>query len=115
MLRGKGRDLPGAHPRPSVLCGAGPAASLHPLFQSIPLGALAVICMVSYLTGVLQTPITSFVIVSEMTQDHAMVIPLMVAALIADAISKSVCPEGLYRALARPYLETAGSRNKGHK
>ncbi len=44
-----------------------------------------------------------------------MVIPLMVAALIADAISKSVCPEGLYRALARPYLETAGSRNKGHK
>jgi H+/Cl- antiporter ClcA len=63
--------------------------------------------MVSYLTGVLQTPITSFVIVSEMTQDHAMVIPLMVAALIADAISKSVCPEGLYHALARPFLRAS--------
>ncbi len=107
--------IPGGLFAPSLAVGAGLAASLHPLFQSIPLGALAVICMVSYLTGVLQTPITSFVIVSEMTQDHAMVIPLMVAALIADAISKSVCPEGLYRALARPYLETAGSRNKGHK
>jgi H+/Cl- antiporter ClcA len=101
--------IPGGLFAPSLAIGAGIAANLHPFFQSIPLGALAVICMVSYLTGVLQTPITSFVIVSEMTQDHAMVIPLMVAALIADAISKSVCPEGLYHALARPFLKTAGS------
>ena len=68
--------IPGGLFAPSLAIGAGIAANLHPFFQSIPLGALAVICMVSYLTGVLQTPITSFVIVSEMTQDHAMVIPL---------------------------------------
>jgi H+/Cl- antiporter ClcA len=105
--------IPGGLFAPSLAVGAGLAASLHPLFQSIPLGALAVICMVSYLAGVLQTPITSFVIVSEMTQDHAMVIPLMVAALIADAISKSVCREGLYHALARQFLKTSGSPDKG--
>lgn len=104
--------IPGGLFAPSLSVGAGVAASLHPLFQSIPLGALAVICMVSYLTGVLQTPITSFVIVSEMTQDHAMVIPLMVAALIADAISKSVCKESLYHALARPFLKAAEMRSE---
>ncbi len=60
--------------------------------------------MASYLAGVVQTPITSFVIVSEMTQDHAMVIPLMVAALIADATSKLVCKDGLYHALSKPFL-----------
>ena len=98
--------IPGGLFAPSLAIGAGLAANLHPLFVSVPLGALAVICMVSYLTGVLQTPITSFVIVSEMTQDHGMVIPLMVAALIADAVSKSVCHGGLYHALARPFLKS---------
>ena len=105
--------IPGGLFAPSLSVGAGLAASLHPLFQTIPLGALAVICMVSYLTGVLQTPITSFVIVSEMTQDHGMVIPLMVAALIADATSKSICKEGLYHALARPFLQGAETTKKG--
>ena len=63
--------------------------------------------MVAYLTGVLQAPITSFVIVTEMTQDHAMMIPLMIAALIADAASKLVCRSGLYHALADIILARA--------
>jgi H+/Cl- antiporter ClcA len=57
--------------------------------------------MVSYLTGVVRAPITSFVITSEMTNDHAMVIPLMAAALIANAASQLVVSEGLYHALAK--------------
>jgi H+/Cl- antiporter ClcA len=72
------------------------------------LGALALLGMVSYLTGVVQTPITSFVIVSEMTENHAMVIPLMLAALIADAVSKSVCSESIYHALAHVFLDKSG-------
>ena len=67
----------------------------------MPIGALVLIGMVAYLTGTLQAPITAFVIVTEMTQDHAMMIPLMVTALIADAVSKLICREGLYHALAR--------------
>ena len=74
------------------------------MFHNIPIGALALMGMVAYLTGVVQTPITSFVIVSEMTQDHGMVIPLMLTALIADATSKLVCPKGLYHGLAKTYL-----------
>jgi H+/Cl- antiporter ClcA len=60
--------------------------------------------MVSYLTGVVQAPITAFVITSEMTNDHAMMIPLMTAALIANAASKMVVSEGLYHALAKSFL-----------
>jgi len=42
-----------------------------------------------------------------MTEDHAMVIPLMVAALIATAASKLICREGLYHALAEAFLQKA--------
>ena len=96
--------IPGGIFAPSLSVGAGLGAEFHAIFTSIPLGALALIGMASYLAGVVQTPITSFVIVSEMTQDHAMVIPLMVAALIADAVSRLVCNDGLYHTLAPPFL-----------
>ena len=56
--------------------------------------------MVSYFAGVVQAPITAFVIVIEMSDNHAMVVPLMAAALIAYATSRLVCPEGIYHALA---------------
>jgi H+/Cl- antiporter ClcA len=100
--------IPGGIFAPSLAIGAGIGAELHAVFQSIPIGALALIGMAAYLAGVVQTPITSFVIVSEMTQDHAMVIPLMVAALIADRVSKLVCKDGLYHALSKPFLPAAG-------
>ena len=60
--------------------------------------------MVAYLTGVTQAPITAFVIVAEMTNDHAMVVPLMLAALIAQAVSRQISPEGFYHTLARNFL-----------
>ncbi|MGP8232731.1 MAG: chloride channel protein [Methylovirgula sp.] len=99
--------IPGGLFAPSLAVGAGLAANLHILFQDVPLGALALIGMVSYLTGVVQTPITSFVIVSEMTENHAMIIPLMLAALIADAVSKSICKDSIYHALAGVFLKNA--------
>jgi H+/Cl- antiporter ClcA len=56
--------------------------------------------MVSYFAGVVQAPITAFVIVAEMTNDHTMLVPLMAAALIATAVSKRICKHGIYHALA---------------
>jgi H+/Cl- antiporter ClcA len=38
-----------------------------------------------------------------MTNDHAMVVPLMLASLIGYGASRLVCPEGVYHALARSY------------
>ncbi|ACL59134.1 chloride channel protein [Methylobacterium nodulans] len=99
--------IPGGLFAPSLAVGAGLGAEFHGLFPGISIGALVLIGMVSYLTGVLQAPVTSFVIVTEMTQDHAMMIPLMIAALIADAASKLVCRGGLYHALADIILARA--------
>ncbi|GEP11522.1 H(+)/Cl(-) exchange transporter ClcA [Methylobacterium gnaphalii] len=99
--------IPGGLFAPSLAVGAGLGAEAKLLFAEAPIGALVLIGMVSYLTGVLQAPITSFVIVTEMTQDHAMMIPLMIAAIIADAVSKLVCKEGIYHALAAALVARA--------
>ena len=96
--------IPGGLFSPSLSVGAGLASALSLVFHDVPLGALALIGMVSYLTGVVQAPITAFVIVSEMTDDHAMVFPLMAAALIANAASRTLSKEGLYHRLARGFI-----------
>ena len=96
--------IPGGVFAPSLAIGAGIGQDMTLFFHSVPIGALVLIGMVSYLAGVVQAPITSFVIVSEMTEDHAMIIPLMAAAVIATAASRLVCGEGLYHALARNFL-----------
>lgn len=96
--------IPGGIFAPSLAIGAGIGFDLSQLFPHSPLGAVVLVGMVSYLTGVVRAPITSFVITSEMTNDHAMVIPLMAAALIANVASSTVLPEGLYHALADALL-----------
>lgn len=103
--------IPGGVFSPSLSVGAGLASAMSLVFSHIPLGALALIGMVSYLTGVVQAPITSFVIVSEMTDDHAMIIPLMAAALVADATSKLLSHEGLYHCLAKNFLASPADRS----
>ena len=106
-------DLDQRHPRWPVRTlarrrgrhGAEPRTACCPM---VPIGVLAVLGMVSYLSGVVQAPITSFVIVSEMTENHALVIPLMICALLANAVSKLVYPHGVYHTLARGYMGLTG-------
>jgi H+/Cl- antiporter ClcA len=106
--------IPGGIFAPSLSIGAGIGQDLTLIFHSVPIGALVLLGMVSYLAGVVQAPITSFVIVSEMTQDHAMIIPLMAASVVATAASRVVCAEGLYHALARNFLKAeAKARRSG--
>jgi H+/Cl- antiporter ClcA len=96
--------IPGGLFSPSLAVGAGIARNLAVLLPDVSIGALAVLCMAAYLAGVVQAPITSFVIVSEMTENHALVIPIMLASLIAAATSKTICPEGVYHALSKRFL-----------
>ncbi|WP_298966261.1 chloride channel protein [uncultured Methylobacterium sp.] len=99
--------IPGGLFAPSLAVGAGLGAEVARLFAGTPPGALVLIGMVAYLAGTLRAPITAFVIVSEMTETHAMMIPLMIAALIADATAKLICPHGLYHALAAQIVAQA--------
>ncbi|MDR3498140.1 MAG: chloride channel protein [Parvibaculum sp.] len=96
--------IPGGIFAPSLSVGAGIGADLVSLFPTTPVGVLVLLGMVSYFTGVVQAPITGFVIVSEMTDNHGLVVPLMLTAVIAQAASKLVCKEGVYHALAKNFM-----------
>jgi H+/Cl- antiporter ClcA len=98
--------LPGGIFSPSLAIGAGLGANVAAAFADIDASAVMLLGMVAYLAGVVQAPITAFVIVMEMTDNHAMLIPLMAAALIAHATSRLVCREGIYHALANRLLES---------
>jgi H+/Cl- antiporter ClcA len=65
--------------------------------------------MTAYFTGVVRSPITAVVVVVEMTNDHAMLLPLMGTALVAEWVSRHVCAEPLYKALAHAYLHNTGA------
>jgi H+/Cl- antiporter ClcA len=99
--------IPGGIFSPSLAVGAGLGSNIASLFHDAPLGAIMLLGMVSYFAGVVQAPITAFVIVTEMTDNHAMVVPLMAAALIAHATSRLICEEGIYHALAKSFIERA--------
>jgi len=96
--------IPGGIFAPSLAVGAGLGANVAALLPGASVQALAVLGMVAYFSGVVQAPITAFVIVAEMTNDHALVVPLMLASLIAYAVSRLVCPEGVYHALAHNFI-----------
>jgi H+/Cl- antiporter ClcA len=96
--------IPGGIFSPSLAVGAGVGFNFASLFPGVPVNALILIGMVSYFTGVVQAPITAVTIVAEMTNDHAMVLPLMVAAVIAYWASRIVCAEGVYHALSKNFL-----------
>jgi H+/Cl- antiporter ClcA len=104
--------IPGGIFAPSLAIGAGIGTNIASLFHGAPLAAIMLLGMVSYFAGVVQAPITAFVIVTEMTDNHAMVVPLMAAALIAHATSKLVCEEGVYHALAKGFVERAETGDK---
>jgi len=99
--------IPGGLFAPSLSAGAGIGQLVAGLFSQTNPAALIVIGMAAYFSGVVQAPITAFVIVMEMTGNHDMMVPLMLATLLATAVSRIVCPRPLYKALASNYLARA--------
>ena len=106
--------IPGGLFSPSLAVGAGLGANLALVVPYAPAAAVALLGMVAYFAGVVQAPITAFVIVMEMTDNHDMLLPLMATALIATGISRLVCNEPLYRALALPFLTRGNMTATGH-
>ena len=60
--------------------------------------------MVAYFSGVVQSPITAFVIVMEMTNNQDMLLALMATSFIAYGSSHIVCPRPLYITLAQAFM-----------
>lgn len=96
--------IPGGVFAPSLAVGAGMGANIAFFLPPEQSAALLTLGMVAFLAGMTQAPITSFVIVMEMTANHQMLLPLMATAVIAHGFSRSVSPVPLYHALAYPTL-----------
>ena len=86
----------------------------------------AVVGMAAFLAAVIQRPITSFVIVFELTGNHhELLLSLMVGALLASGVSKLFQPVPIYDGLAlalasgkvepAPALNTVDADADGHK
>ncbi|MCC6808053.1 MAG: chloride channel protein [Deltaproteobacteria bacterium] len=86
---------------PSLSIGAGVGTSVGTLFGVANLRTCALIGMVAFFTGTVQAPLTAIIIVTEMTDKHVLILPLMAAALVANGVSKRIMPTSLYRRLAR--------------
>ncbi len=94
---------PGGIFAPSLSVGAGLGQLVSLVTTGAPSGALVLLGVAAYFTGVVRAPLTAVIIVTEMTADRAMIIPLFITALIADWVSSKVCHAKLYHALAQGF------------
>lgn len=96
--------IPGGIFAPSLAVGAGLGANLSLVLTEVPVEAVVLLTMAAYFAGVVQAPLTAFVIVVEMTDKHEIVLLLMAVSLVANGASRLLCPEPLYKALARKFM-----------
>jgi H+/Cl- antiporter ClcA len=100
--------IPGGIFAPSLSIGAAMGSVLAPLVHGAPVGAMILLGMTAYFSGVVQAPITSAVIVMEMTANQSLMIPLLATSFLAFAVSRLICRRPLYGALARRILQVQG-------
>jgi CIC family chloride channel protein len=87
---------------PSLFMGAmlgeafGQAA--HALFPAVtaPSGAYALVGMAAFFTGAAHAPITSILILFEMTGDYNIILPLMLATVMSTFVSRLISRESIY-------------------
>jgi H+/Cl- antiporter ClcA len=102
--------IPGGIFSPSLAVGAGLGANVAALLPGAQTGAVILLGMVGYFAGVVQAPITAFVIVLEMTDSNTMTVPLMLTALIAYGTARLIGTRPIYHALSENFLPRRHSR-----
>jgi CIC family chloride channel protein len=76
-------------------------------------GAYALVGMGAAFAGIIRTPMTSVVLVFEVTRDYTIIVPLMIANLVSYFISRKIQHDTLYEDLAAQdgiHLPVAGAR-----
>ncbi len=89
----------------------------HMLFphHTAGIGAYALVGMGALFAGIIRTPMTSVVLVFEITRDYSIIVPLMIANLIAYFSSRRFMPESLYEGLANQegiHLPSSADRSR---
>jgi H+/Cl- antiporter ClcA len=95
--------IPGGLFAPSLAVGAGLGSTLGTVFGA-NVSLAAVLGMAGYFAGVVQAPMTAFVIILEMTGNHGNAVPLMAASMLGYGTARLITPEPLYHALSRLFL-----------
>jgi CIC family chloride channel protein len=79
-------------------------------------GAYALVGMGAVFAGIVRAPMTSVLMIFEMTQDYAVIVPLMIANMISLFIASRLQHEPIYEALAEQdgiHLPAAGRQRSG--
>jgi chloride channel protein, CIC family len=90
---------------------------LFPAHTATP-GAYALVGMGAVFAGIVRAPMTSVLMIFEMTQDYAVIVPLMIANLVSLFIASRLQHEPIYEALAVQdgiHLPTAETRRRHGK
>jgi chloride channel protein, CIC family len=103
--------IPGGIFAPALSIGAGLGSTLGVLLGA-DVALAAVLGMAGYFSGVVQAPMTAFVIILEMTGNHDLVIPLMAASMLGYGTSRLLAPRPLYHALSRLFIADALRRRR---
>ncbi|RWX14544.1 chloride channel protein [Rhizobium hidalgonense] len=98
--------IPGGIFAPSLAVGAGFGSTVGSLLGS-SIALAAILGMAGYFSGVVQAPMTAFVIILEMTGDHQAVIPIMAVSMIGYITSRILSREPLYHGLSRVFIAAA--------
>ena len=64
-------------------------------------GAYALVGMGTAFAGIIRAPLTSVIMIFELTRDYSIIVPLMLSNLIAFFISQRLQPQPIYEALVR--------------
>ncbi|MDY0881799.1 chloride channel protein [Dongia soli] len=111
-LASSASGLPGGLFSPSLSVGTGLGSLIAAALAHIPalgglspddLRAIMLLAMAAYFAAVVQSPLTAFVIVNEMTVSNALLVPLLTATFLAAGISAMLTREPLYHALSRQF------------
>ncbi|UXC91490.1 chloride channel protein [Sphingobium sp. RSMS] len=95
--------IPGGIFAPSLSVGAGIGDLLRSIFPDHPSGAIILLGMVAYFTGVVRAPLTAVIIISETTASRGLMMPLLGSALIADFAAQLISKERLYHGLSKKF------------
>lgn len=97
--------IPGGIFAPSLAVGAGFGSTVGQLMGS-GIALAAILGMAGYFSGVVQAPMTAFVIILEMTGDHQAVM-IMAVSMIGYITSRLLSREPLYHGLSRVFIAAA--------
>ena len=89
---------------PALGIGAGIGSAVSGWFPEVAASVLVLLGMVAFFSGMAQTPITAFVVILEMSDNHRLLLPLMTTGFLAYIASRLICHKPVYSALAEPFF-----------